>query len=122
MRWMRVVLNGQSPIVVNGAITQRLRFAVAPGGADRMLLCTWRDGDLIAVPDAEMGMWGGPTDNLYDFDFPTPYKLFQDTVPILAPEVLALIPLWSAHLRPFDANPALVPTAWPVLQVVTPPE
>ncbi|HMI94485.1 MAG TPA: hypothetical protein VK509_24095 [Polyangiales bacterium] len=117
MRWMRVTIAPQSlRRQPDGTFTQRLRFAAG----NSMLLCTWRDGDLIAVPDAEMGAWGGPTDNLYDFDATEPYKVFQDTVPILAPEVLALIPLWSAHLRPYDSNPAIVPTAWPVLSVVNP--
>lgn len=124
MRYFRVTLNPQSPAVAAGpggnSVVIRLRFAASPVGPEQMLLCTWKDGDLIAVPDAEMGQFGGPTDNLFDSDYSTPYKMFQDTVPILLPEVLALIPLWTASLRPFTSNPAAQPTVWPALQVVTP--
>lgn len=113
MRYFRFTANPLSGVVVNGVVTLRLRFALT----NQMLYTTFVDGALIAVPDQDMGQWGGPTDLLYDFDVSegTQYLLFQETVPQVA---LELIPLWSSQLRPYSTDPGVLPIAWPELQVL----
>lgn len=117
MRYYRFTANPQDSIVVNGVVTQRLRFALT----NEMIYSTFVDGALIAVPDQDMGAWGGPTDLLYYFNITTgaQYLLFQETAPQL-PD-LGVIPLWSSQLRPWSTDPQVLPIAWPSV-VVSPPE
>lgn len=113
MRYYRFTANPLDSIVVNGTVTLRLRYALT----DEMIYATFVDGSLIAVPDEDMGAWGGPTDLLYYFDVGegTQYLLFQETAPQVA---LEQIPLWSSQLRPYSTDPGVLPIAWPAVVVV----
>lgn len=117
MRYYRFVLHPQSPAAHNGGVVSlRMRFALT----DQMIYATLRDGDLCAVPDEDMGQWGGPTDALTDIDGPDgPYLLWQETAPQL-PD-LGAVPLWSSQLRAYDASPEVQPTVWPAVGVVVGP-
>jgi hypothetical protein len=84
-----------------------MRFALT----DQMIYAVFKDGDYVAVDDAEMGPWGGPTDFLTSGPGAIgPYKLFQESAPQVPVET---IPKWSSQLRAYSADPQVLPTAWP---------
>lgn len=124
MRYFRITLNPQDPIVQAGpggtSVVVWLPFRMT----GQMFYSTFVDGGYVRVPDDEMGIVGPAFDTMnLGSPGPSPYKLFQDSV-LPQGAVDADIPLWSAHAVPLvqPPEPMPQPVVWPVLSVVVVPE